>query len=435
MAMNSKKVINGWCMYDWANSVYSLVITTAIFPIYYNSVTTNIGGSDIVSFFGIDIVNSILYSYSLSFSFLILTFIQPVLSGIADFTQKKKLFLKIFMYLGSFSCISLYFFNGNNVEYGIIFSMLASLGFSGSLVFYNAFLPEIVSSKYFDKISARGYSFGYIGSVILLIISLIIITFYEFFGFNNNSDATRFTFLLVGIWWIGFSQITFNNLNENSSKIKITKDIIFYGMRELKKVWVILKRYNNIKLYLFAFFYYSMGVQTIMLLASYFGDKELGLDQNKLIMTVLIIQLIAIIGAYLFAEISKIKGNKYSLILMNIIWILICIWAYNVHKEIQFYFLAACVGMVMGGIQSLSRSTFAKLIPIEIGDNASFFNFYGITYNISVVLGTFSYGYIEQITGSMRSSIIALAFFFLIGLIILSFVKIESNKFHLNVAT
>ena len=435
MAMNSKKVINGWCMYDWANSVYSLVITTAIFPIYYNSVTTNISGSDIVTFFGIDIVNSVLYSYSLSFSFLILTFIQPVLSGIADFTNRKKIFLKIFMYLGSFSCMSLYFFDGNNVEYGIIFSMLASLGFSGSLVFYNAFLPEIVDFKHLDKVSARGYSFGYVGSVILLIISLIMIIFYEFFGFNNNSEATRFTFLLVGIWWILFSQITFISLHEESSKVKISKHIIFYGVKELKKVWVILKSYNNIKLYLFAFFFYSMGVQTIMLLASYFGDKELGLDQNKLIMTVLIIQLIAIIGAYLFAEVSKIKGNKYSLILMNLIWIIICIWGYYVYKEIQFYFLAACVGMVMGGIQSLSRSTFSKLIPIEIGDNASFFNFYGITYNISVVLGTFSYGYIEQITGSMRSSIIALAFFFLIGLIILFFVKIENNKYDLSVST
>lgn len=435
MVMNSKKVINGWCMYDWANSVYSLVITTAIFPIYYNSVTTNISGSDIVNFFGIDIVNSVLYSYSLSFSFLILTFIQPVLSGIADFTNRKKIFLKIFMYLGSFSCMSLYFFDGNNVEYGIIFSMLASLGFSGSLVFYNAFLPEIVDSKHFDKVSARGYSFGYVGSVILLIISLILIIFYESFGFNNNSDATRFTFLLVGIWWILFSQITFINLHEESSKVKITRDIIFYGIKELKKVWVILKSYNNIKLYLFAFFFYSMGVQTIMLLASYFGDKELGLDQNKLIMTVLIIQLIAIIGAYLFAEVSKVKGNKYSLILMNFIWIIICIWGYYVHKEIQFYFLAACVGMVMGGIQSLSRSTFSKLIPIEIGDNASFFNFYGITYNISVVLGTFSYGYIEQITGNMRSSIIALALFFLIGLIILFFVKVENNKYDLSVST
>ena len=256
MAMNSKKVINGWCMYDWANSVYSLVITTAIFPIYYNSITTNISGSDIVNFFGIYIVNSVLYSYSLSFSFLILTFIQPVLSGIADFTNRKTIFLKIFMYLGSFSCMSLYFFDGNNVEYGIIFSMLASLGFSGSLVFYNAFLPEIVDSKHFDKVSARGYSFGYVGSVILLIISLIMITFYEFFGFNNSSEATRFTFLLVGIWWILFSQITFIRLNEESSKVKISKHIIFYGLKELKKVWVILKSYNNIKLYLFAFFFY-----------------------------------------------------------------------------------------------------------------------------------------------------------------------------------
>ena len=425
LSPSSNKVINGWCMYDWANSAYSLVITTAIFPIYFNSATTSLDGSYIVSFFGIQIVNSVLYSYSLSFSFLLLTIIQPILSGIADYIGRKKLFLKIFMYLGSASCISLYFFDGSNIEFGIICSVLASLGFSGSLVFYNAFLPEIVSKDEFDRVSARGYSFGYIGSVILLIICLVLITFYDFFGFSNSALAIRFTFLLVGIWWIIFSQITFITIPEVIKNKKISFSILSYGINELIKVWNYLKNVRNLKLFLFSFFFYSMGVQTIMLIASYFGAKELNLDQNKLILTVLIIQIVAIFGAYFFAYISKIKGNKFSLIIMNIIWIILCISAYFIQNENQFYLLATTVGLVMGGIQSLSRSTFSKLIPIEIEDNASFFNLYAISYNISIVLGAFSYGYIEQITGSMRISTLVLASYFLIGLVILLFVKIK----------
>ncbi len=423
--MQNNRIINAWCMYDWANSVYSLVITTAIFPIYYNAVTTSSSGSDIVSFFGIEIVNSVLYSYSLSFSFLILTFFQPILSGIADFSGNKKLFLRLFMYLGSFSCMALYFFDGDNIEFGIICSVVASIGFTGSLVFYNAFLPEIASARDFDRISARGYTFGYIGSVILLIICLILIQMFDSFGFKDSKSATKFTFLLVGVWWIIFSQITLWFLPQNVKKIKINFEILSHGIRELFKVWNYIKNVRNLRLYLFSYFFYSMGVQTIMLVASYFGSKELNLDQDKLIFTILIIQIIAIFGAYFFAYISKIKGNKFSLVVMNIAWIFICLAAYFTTNENQFYFLAAAVGILMGGIQSLSRSTFSKLIPSEINDNASFFNFYAISYNISVVVGTFSYGYIEQITGSMRSSILALMTFFIIGLFILFFTRIK----------
>ena len=423
--MQNNRIINAWCMYDWANSVYSLVITTAIFPIYYNAVTTSSSGSDIVSFFGIEIVNSVLYSYSLSFSFLILTFFQPILSGIADFSGNKKLFLRLFMYLGSFSCMALYFFDGDNVEFGIICSVVASIGFTGSLVFYNAFLPEIASARDFDRISARGYTFGYIGSVILLIICLILIQMFDSFGFKDSKSATKFTFLLVGVWWIIFSQITLYFLPQNVKKIKVNFEILSHGIRELFKVWNYIKNVRNLRLYLFSYFFYSMGVQTIMLVASYFGSKELNLDQDKLIFTILIIQIIAIFGAYFFAYISKIKGNKFSLVVMNIAWIFICLSAYFTTNENQFYFLAAAVGILMGGIQSLSRSTFSKLIPSEINDNASFFNFYAISYNISVVVGTFSYGYIEQLTGSMRASILALMSFFIIGLIFLIFTKIK----------
>jgi len=416
MELNNKKIINGWCMYDWANSVYSLVITSAIFPVYYDAATTTSGGSDVVNFFGYEVVNSVLYSYSLSFSFLFIAAILPLLSGIADYSGKKKLFMKIFVYLGAAACLGLYLFDGTNIEWGILCSVVASIGYSGSLVFYDAFLPEIATSDKFDRVSAKGYSLGYIGSVILLVLNLAMIIEYETFGFSSDGEATRFSFLLVGLWWIGFSQITFSRLDDNVYKREVKGNILTEGYNELKKVFKSLAGLKVMKLFLLAFFFYNMGVQTIMYLATLFGSKELQLESEQLILTILIIQLVAIGGAYLFAYLSSLKGNKYSLQVMVLIWIAVCGGAYFVYEANQFYALAFVVGLVMGGIQSLSRATYAKLIPENSIDHASYFSFYDVTYNISVVMGTFSYGLIEQITGSMRNSTLALMLFFVVGM-------------------
>ncbi|MTI20920.1 MFS transporter [Fulvivirga sp. RKSG066] len=416
MEINNKKTINGWCMYDWANSVYSLVITSAIFPVYYESATANADAGDKVDFFGIQVVNSVLYSYSLSFSFLFVALILPLLSGIADYSGQKKLFMKVFAYTGAAACMGLYFFEGiNTIEIGIICSVLASIGYSASLVFYDAFLPEITTTDRFDKVSAKGYSLGYIGSVILLVINLAMIMNYELFGFASQGQASRFSFLMVGLWWIGFSQITFSRLKDNVFNRKVEGNVLTEGYKELKKVWMSLKEMRVMKLFLLAFFFYNMGVQTIMYLATLFGSKELKLEGSQLILTILIIQLVAIGGAYFFAFVSAKRGNKFSLQVMVLIWVAICFGAYFVYDQYAFYALAFIVGLVMGGIQSLSRATFAKLIPESSIDHASYFSFYDVTYNISIVLGTFSYGLIEQITGSMRNSTLALMLFFIVG--------------------
>jgi len=416
-------------MYDWANSVYSLVITSAIFPVYYESATTSADGNDIVDFFGFQVVNSVLYSYSLSFSFLFIAAILPLLSGIADYSGKKKLFMKVFVYLGASSCLGLYLFDGNNIEWGILCSVVASIGYSGSLVFYDAFLPEIVTQDKFDRVSAKGYSLGYMGSVILLVVNLAMIIKYDMFGFGTESEATRFSFLLVGIWWIGFSQITFARLDDNVYKRKARGNLFHEGYNELKKVFKSLRSLRVMKLFLLAFFFYNMGVQTIMYLATLFGSKELQLEGEQLILTILIIQIVAIGGAYLFAYISSLKGNKLSLQIMVLIWIAICGGAYFVYEASEFYALAFVVGLVMGGIQSLSRATYAKLIPENSIDHASYFSFYDVTFNISIVVGTFSYGLIEQITGSMRNSTLALMLFFVVGMgfLILSKIPLKSQ--------
>jgi UMF1 family MFS transporter len=423
--LNNKKVIRAWCMFDWANSVYSLVITTAIFPIYYNAVTT-VNGNDIVSFFGFEIVNSVLYSYSLSFSFLVVAAVLPLLTGIADASGKKKSFMKLFTYTGGLACIALFWFTGDNVEFGIIAAVVASISFSASLVFYNSFLPEIVSFDKYDKVSAQGFSYGYAGSVILLIFSLVMIQQPQLFGVSQGL-ATKISFLLVGLWWIGFAQYSFYHLPDNPYNKTAASGYLLSGYKEIKKVFLSLKGLPNLKIFLLSFFFYNTGVQTVIYLATLFADKELKMESGELIMTILIIQLVAIVGSYLFARLSDFKGNKYSLIIMIILWFFVCIGAYFTTVKMEFFAIAAVVGIVLGGIQALSRATYSKLLPADTTDHASYFSFYDVTFNISIVVGTFAYGLIEYLTGSMRNSALALGAFFLVGLLLLAYSRIPRN--------
>lgn len=429
LKLNDRKTINAWCMYDWANSVYSLVISSTIFPVYYNGVTNAAFGQDNISFFGYSISNTVLYSYSLSFAFLIITMCSPLLSGIADYGGRRKRFMKFFTYLGGLSCIGLYWFNGTNVEYGIILSVLACIGFAGGLVFYNAYLPVIATPEKYDIISAKGYSLGYIGSVILLVFNLITISSFESLGFTDELQAVRLSFILVGIWWMGFAQITFSVLPSNKRSGIDYKNIVKKGYLELVVVWKRARRDKMLKRFLTSFFFYSMGVQTVMYLAALFGDKELHMPGDRLIITILIIQIVAVGGSYLFARLSEKKGNIFSLSIMVFIWIFICLYAYFLSSEYEFYFLAAVVGLVMGGIQSLSRATYSKLIPKNTIDQTSYFSFYDVLEKIAIVLGTFSYALIEQMTGSMRNSALTLGLFFLAGIAFLRLVKIPEEPF------
>lgn len=424
---NNKRLINAWASFDWANSVYNLIVTTAIFPIYYLGTTQDFFGGEMVQFFNLTIKNSVLYSFAISFSFLIIVFISPILSGIADYGGLKKRFMQFFTYLGSLSCIGLYFFTGENIEYGIACSVLASVGYAGSLVFYNGFLPEITSNKYMDKVSAKGFSMGYIGSVILLIVNLILFQKYESLGFESGSSATRFGFILVGVWWMGFSQISFHYLKDRGERKKITWNILGNGTKELKKVFKIVKSKLVMNRFLSSFFLFSMGVQTVLLLAPLFADKEIGLGADEMIIVVLIIQVIAIAGAYFFAFLSNLKGNGFAISTTLIIWIFICIAGYFLKDKISFYTLAAFLGFVMGGIQSISRSTYSKLIPKDTIDTASFFSFYDITEKLAIVIGSLSYGLIDQVTGSMRNSMLFMSIFFIGGFILLQIANLKKN--------
>jgi UMF1 family MFS transporter len=424
---NNKRLINAWASFDWANSVYNLIVTTAIFPVYFLSTTHAAFGGETVRFVGIPVVNSVLYSYAISFSFLVIVLLAPMLSGMADFSGRKKQFMKFFTYLGSLACIGLYFFTGENVEYGIACAVLASIGFAGSLVFYNAFLPEVASEDKMDQVSARGFAMGYTGSVILLLVNLVLLMKPEWFGFAATGSATRFGFILVGVWWVGFAQIAFHYLEDNQKKNAISFDIVHKGIVKLKQVFAVVKKKTVMYRFLSAFFIYSMGVQTVMLLAPLFGEKEVGITGEEMILVVLILQIVAIGGAYIFALISNKKGNGFAIGSTLCVWIFICVTGFFLKEKISFYGLAGLLGFVMGGIQSISRSTWSKLIPEETTDTASFFSFYDITEKLAIVIGTFSYGLIDMITGSMRNSMLMMSLFFLGGFVLLQSARLKRN--------
>lgn len=419
-----QKLINSWAFYDWANSVYSLVISTAVFPLYYSSITKD----QVVNFLWMEWEHpDALYSYALSFSFLVVAFISPILSGIADYTGSKKKFMRFFCALGSISVMSLYFFDSvETVWIGIVFTIFASIGFWASLVFYNAYLPEIAHPEQQDRASAKGFIFGYIGSVILLIINLILIQKPNLFGLTAGS-ASRISFVMVGLWWLGFAQITFKRLPKNIHNKKPEKDYIWKGFRELKIVAKEMLKSPTLKRFLISFFLLSVGVQTIILLATIFGSTELGLEAIDLIITVLLIQIVAIFGAYLFSRISEKKGNFLALKITIFIWMIVCFCAFLLHKElpnvaIYFYALGAVLGLVLGAIQSLARSTYSKLLPVT-QDHTTYFSFYDVTEKIAIVLGTLVYGLLFAITDSMQWSVLCLALFFLASFIVLSTMK------------
>jgi UMF1 family MFS transporter len=420
-----KKLLNAWAFYDWANSVYPLVISTAIFPIYYGFITES---NKYIDFLGFNFKNTALISFVTAFAFLILVIITPILSVIADYTGMKKKFMKFFCFMGSIATISLYWFDIDNLTLGLVYYLFAMIGFWGSLVFYNSYLPEIAFENQQDSISAKGYSLGYFGSVILLVFNLLMVNFPDSFGIIAESDtqaplmAMKISFITVGIWWFVFSLYTFYYLPNPKITSKINSKILFNGFKELKEVWKILKVHPFLKSYLLAFFIYSIALQTVILVAIYFGEQEIdwaeGEKTGGLIVSILIIQLIAIVGALVSAKVSEKFGNIYTLIILNILWAILCFYGYFIETSNDFYLAAGLVGLVMGGIQALSRSTFSKFLP-ESDNNTSFFSFFDVTQKVSIVVGMVLFGTIDQITGSMRNSILFFMIFFAIGAFLL----------------
>ena len=423
MQTASKKVVNGWAMYDWANSVYNLVITSTIFPAYYEAVTGDGNENTLIDKIKIgnyEFSNTALYNYILAIAFVIVAIMSPILSSIADYRGNKKQFLRFFCTMGSLSCASLYFFDSDHIMGGLISVIIACVGFWSSLVFYNSYLPEIAAPEDRNRISAKGFMMGYIGSVLLQIICFVFVLKPELFGITVGK-ASQISFLLVGVWWVSFGWLAISRLPASKGvKGAHSKNLFTQGYKELHKVWLELKTQPLLKQFLLSFFFYNMGVQTIMLAATLYGKSELNIPTTNLIIAILIIQLVAIPGAHLMAKLASKWGNFNTIMVAILIWIGGCIIGYYLPRNglIPFYGLSIIVGFVMGGIQSVSRSTYSKLMP-ETHDTTSYFSFYDVTEKVAIVIGMFSFGFINEITGSQRNSVLALCIFFIIGFVLL----------------
>ncbi len=413
-----KRLVRGWVMYDWANSVYQLTIASAIFPIYYNTITRT-GDNFTVSFFGAPVINTVLYSWAIAAAYLLVAIGSPLFSSMADYTGRRKGFMRAFTMIGAVACGALFFFDKNHIEFGVIAFALGTIGYGGSIVFYNSFLPVIAEPEDQDRISARGYAMGYLGGVVLLLFNLLMIMKPALFGIAADSSLpARISFLSVFIWWIGFSQITFSRLPKYTFRKRIKRDsLLTNGYRELRVVFQQIRKSYKLSMYLTGFFFMMMGVLTTMFMAATYGEKEMGLKEDVLIPTILVIQLVGMLGAWMFARISEKLGNLRALMITIIAWTLICIGAYFITNTIQFVTAAFFIGIVMGGSQSLARSTYSKMLPAETTDHTSFFSFYDVMEKLATVAGTFSFGVIEALTGSMRYSVLAITVFFALSLI------------------
>jgi MFS transporter, UMF1 family len=425
---NDPRTIQGWAFFDWANSAYALVITVAIFPGYFLELT-----KDEVNILGYRMSDSTLFAWSISLAYLIIAALSPILSGIADYSGKKKEFLRFFTILGALACISLLFFTSMKTLWvGVTGFILATIGFAGGIVFYNSFLPIIATEDRYDAVSAKGFSYGFFGSVLLLVANLIIIMNYEWFGFSDSLRAIPTAFVMVGLWWIGFAQIPLRRLPDDLPSKEgddgLPTNIVQRGYRELQRVWNILKRDSNTKKYLISFFCFNAGVQAVLFLASVFAEKELGFKTQNLILLILILQIVGIGGAEVFSRISERKGNRFGLMLALVLWTVVCAAGYFVQTGLDFYLLAAGVGLVMGGTQSLARSTYAKFLPENTPDTASYFSFYDVMDKVSTVVGTFVFGFVEQLTGGMRNSVLSLTLFFIVSIALLWFTKVQRMK-------
>jgi UMF1 family MFS transporter len=426
----SKKLIGAWTLYDWANSVYSLVISSAVFPIYYSQYVFSQNNSIIL--FNAEINKDTLISLVSAFSFLLIAFLSPLLSGVADYIGNKKIFMKFFVYLGSLSCIGLYWFELETIEISLIFYTLTLIGFWGSLVYYNSYLRDITYPNQTNIVSAKGYTMGYIGSVILLLINLIMINFYESFGFESEIIAMKSSFAIVGLWWLGFSQYSFYHLPKGNKGVKIPKNIIWNGFKELKNVYKIIRSSKRFTRFLIAFFIFSFSLQTVLYIASYFGVNEIdwtGSDQTSgLIISILLIQIVAIAGAFIFSRLAQKFGNVIVLTFAIFLWGAVCLYAYYIYTPNEFYMIAGLVGLLMGGTQPVARATFSLFIP-DTNDTTSFFSFYDVTEKIGIVFGMLFYAIAAQVTGSVRFSVIIFMFFFFLGAILLTRVpRIDKNK-------
>lgn len=413
-----KKTIYAWVLYDWANSAFAAVVLAAILPIFYKDVAgINLSGNLATSYWG----------YTQTAAMLIIAVISPVLGAAADYSDAKKIFLKFFVFLGIIGTSLLFFVNKGDYLAASIFFIIANIGFSGGNVFYDAFLTDISDSKSIDYISSLGYAAGYLGGGIVLAFSLLIITKAELFKINSVNSAAKISFLAVSIWWLIFSLPAFKYLPDSKKQIQKLSLAKYskIAFSRLKSTVINIRKYRELWKFLLAFWLYNDGIGTIIRMAAIYG-REIDIGRSDLIGALLLTQFIGIPFALLFAKIADKITAKKGIYLALLIYLGITIYGYFIDSAFDFWILAAAVGTVQGGAQALSRSLYGAMVPEA--KSAEFFGFFGVSSKFAAIIGPAVFAYTAQLTGSSRNGIIAIAAFFILGIILLSRVNVEKGK-------
>ncbi|MGP4082358.1 MFS transporter [Pseudalkalibacillus sp. R45] len=412
-----KKEIYSWTMYDWANSAFATTIMAAVLPIFYYDVAAkNIDKTTATAYWG----------YSQSIAVLIVALLAPILGAIADHSNSKMKFLRFFAYMGILASILLAFVGEGDYILASILLIAGTIGFSGGNVFYDGFLPEIASKDEIDRVSARGYAFGYIGGGLLLLINLMMIMNPSWFFIPNTLLATQISFASVGVWWFIFSIPMFRNIKEvKHEQPQIKGAYVKIGFKRVLTTFKEIRQFKQLLLFLVAFWLFNDGISTIIKMATIYG-RDIGIGSNDLIAALLITQFVGIPFAFLFGYLAKRLQAKRALYIALWTYVVIVLLGYFMETAAHFYALAVMVGFVQGGAQALSRSIFGSMVPEN--RHAEFYGFYGISAKFSAIFGPFVFGIVGQLTGSTRLGIVSLIIFFLVGIFILSRVDIDKGK-------
>ncbi len=434
--MNDRREIFGWAMYDWANSAFSTTIGTVFLGPYVASLArtaAETAGTANVSFLGIPVAPDSFLPYCISFSVGMQVLFLPILGAIADYSHLRKTMMRIFATLGAVATILMFFVTGGLWWLGGVLFIAANLAFGAALVFYNAYLPDIASEDERDRVSSYGWAMGYMGGGILLALNLAFFTFAEDLGVPGDL-AVRINLASAGIWWIGFSFLTWGRLRPRHAarQLPAGDTYISIGFKQLRKTFSEVKHFPETLKFLIAYFLYNDGIQTVIAVASTFAAAPLiqgGLElkQSTLIAVILMIQFVAFFGALFWGKLAGWIGAKQSVVVSLVIWSGVVIYAYGGLKgptaTAQFFILGIFIALVMGGSQAISRSLFAQMIPN--GKEAEFFSFYEISERGTSWIGPLVFGLANQMFGNLRIAILSLIFFFVMGLILLPFVNVS----------
>jgi MFS transporter, UMF1 family len=410
-----KKTQLSWALYDFGNSAFATTMLAAILPIFYSSVAANTIDDGLATSY---------WGYANSIAVLIVAILAPILGAIADFSAAKKKFLRFFAFMGMIASVSLAFTGEGDYIFVAVLFIIGSIGFSGANIFYDAFLPEVADDDDIDKVSSKGFALGYVGGGILLLINVVMILKPALFGLDVVG-AMKVSFAMVGIWWLIFSIPLLRNIHdEKRQPVKRDKAYIAIGFSRIGNTFKEIKQFKQLLLFLFAFWLFNDGISTIIRMATIYGT-EIGIGQNDLIVALLITQFVGIPSTFFFGWLAGKISPKRALMITLFVYLGIVILGYFMNSAIHFYILATIVGLVQGGAQALSRSIYGRMVPAN--KKGEFFGFYGISSKFSAVFGPFLFGFVGQLTGNSRYGILSLIFFFIAGIIILSFVNVQKG--------